>query len=155
MCKDYIIERKLMLTDWSQSLNNMSDELWLKPIKKGSWATADIISHFKLWDMFLIENRLSYLVRGEAFPKIEVDVEGMNKKASDYARSGISKNDLIDEFISVRKELVSIINHFPVEKFNQPCKGKEHLSLCDYLSSMVDHDIHHKKQIEDFLAMSL
>lgn len=148
MDKESIIQEKRNLVHWVLSLKNISDDLWLKPFQEGSWGTADVISHFISWDNFIIKNRISYLLRGECFSNINVDVEFINKEASKYARSGIVKDDLIDEFISVREELLNLIDKIPQEKFYQSLQGRENTTLGEYFVGMIDHDLKHRQQID-------
>jgi hypothetical protein len=61
MKKKDIITEKLSLADWAISLKSISDELWFKPFREGSWGIADVLAHFISWDRFIIENRVSYL----------------------------------------------------------------------------------------------
>ncbi|WP_152397118.1 DinB family protein [Paenibacillus guangzhouensis] len=151
MNKEIIINEKLSIIEWSNSLKNISNELWFKAFHDGSWGTADVISHFISWDQFIIDNRIPYILKGESPPNISVNVEMINKGAINYARSGIMKEELINKFISVRKELVSIIAAIPAEKFNLPFPGKEHMTLNEYFVGMVNHDLKHKEQILSFL----
>lgn len=146
--KESIIQEKRNLVDWVLSLKNISNDLWFKPFREGSWGIADVISHFISWDKFIIKNRISYLLRGECSPNIDVDVEFINKEASEYVRSGILKDDLIDEFISVREELVNLIEKIPKEKFYQLLQGKEDTTLSEYFEGMIDHDLKHRQQID-------
>jgi hypothetical protein len=46
MNKEYIFFKKSRLIDWSLSLKKVSSDLWFKPFRKGTWGTADVISHF-------------------------------------------------------------------------------------------------------------
>ncbi|REE67303.1 DinB family protein [Paenibacillus taihuensis] len=151
MNKESIINEKLSLIEWSISLRSISNELWFKSFLAGSWGTADVISHFISWDQFMIKNRIPYILKGKSFPKISVDVESINKGAINYARSGITKEELINKFISVRKELVSFIDAIPAKKFDQPFPGKEPMTLIEYFVRMVHHDLKHKEQILSFL----
>lgn len=148
MNKESIMKEKISLIEWSLTLKNISNDLWFKPFREGSWGTADVISHFISWDKFMIENRISFLLRDEGFPKIDINAKLINKEASEYARSGISKVDLISEFIYVRKDLVAQLGKVQPEKFDQPCPGKEHITLSEYFVGMIDHDLKHKEQIE-------
>ncbi|KPB03768.1 DinB family protein [Bacillus sp. CHD6a] len=148
MIKENIIKEKYSLVDWSLTLKNISNDLWFKPFREGSWGTADVIAHFISWDKFLIEKRIYFLLREKDFPKTNVTGESINQEASKYARSGISKEDLISEFIYVRKNLVTQLGNVKPEKFDQPCPGKKHITLCEYFVGMIDHDLKHKEQIE-------
>ena len=149
--KKSIIQEKRNLVDWSRSLKNISNELWVKPFRNGSWGTAEVISHFISWDKFMMENRITYILRNECLPKINIDVEAMNKEAAEYARAGITKEDLLNEFIFIREELVNLISKIPEERFHHPLQGKEHITLSEYFVGMIDHDLKHKKQIESHI----
>jgi hypothetical protein len=151
MNKERIMNEMKSLVEWSLSLKNISNDLWFKPFREGSWGTADVISHFISWDRFMIENRISFILREESFPKINVNVEASNKEASNYAKSGISKEDLIDEFISVREELVSLIEKIQTEKFDLPFPGNENITLSEYFIGDIDHEFKHKEQIESHI----
>ncbi len=84
MDKDEIILTKKNIADWVSSLKNVDDASWFQTFKEGSWGTADVIAHFISWNIFLLENRLPFIVQQIEFPKIKVDVEEINKKASIY-----------------------------------------------------------------------
>lgn len=146
--KESIIQEKRDLVYWVLSLNNISNDLWMEPFREGSWAIADVISHFISWDKFIINNRVSYVLRDECFPNVTVDVEFINKEASKYARSGILKDNLIKEFISVREELLNLIDIIPKEKFYQPLLGRGSTTLSEYFEGLIEHDLKHREQID-------
>ena len=152
MKKEEILKEKLQIVDWANTLRAISDELWFKPFRDGSWGTADVVSHFISWDQFLIENRILYLLNHEAFPKLSVDIEEINNAASAYARSGITKDQLINEFISIRHRLVSLLDELGSEKYKMPYPGNNNITLSEYLACMIEHDRKHIDQIEAFIS---
>ncbi|MFC5447717.1 DinB family protein [Paenibacillus aestuarii] len=154
MNKTAIVSEKLKIAQWAQSLCTLSDERWFQAFYEGSWGTADVIAHFIVWDRFMMEQRIAYLLRDELLPQHPIDVQTMNQQASQYARSGISKGDLIETFLSIRQALVSQIEAVPDEKFPLPLPGKPSLTLAAYLESMIQHDLKHQEQIDQFLQMS-
>lgn len=152
MNKQQIIEEKLSLITWSESLKGLADDVWFGPFKDGSWGIADVISHFISWDQFLLDYRLPFIIQSEEIPAVKVDVEHINTKASLYARSGISKDSLINEFLSIREEVVSQIKNIPAERFHEPIIiGKSRLMVSSYFSDLIEHDRKHKNQINTFL----
>lgn len=155
MKKEDIMKEMLRLVEWVQTLKATPDELWFQPFREGSWATADVISHFISWDHFLIESRISYLLKNEPFPNIPVDVEEINKEASIYARSGITKEQLINELISIRHRLVTLLGDLDSERFDIPLSSKAQITLGDYMVEMVEHDQKHIAQIESFINPNL
>ena len=154
MDKQEIMAEKLSLIDWCVSLNGLTHDIWFRPFKVGSWGIADVISHFISWDQFLLDYRLPFIIRSTEFPEVKVDVENINVEASRYARSGINKASLLNEFISKRKELVSKIELIPAERFHEQfIIGKSSLILSNYFSDLIEHDRTHRNQINDFLKV--
>lgn len=152
MNKSQIIEAKATLLDWCESLKALNDDLWFKPFKEGSWGIADVISHFISWDQFLLDYRIPHIIHSEEFPNVKVDVEEVNAEASRYARSGPSRDELIDEFIEIRRKLVSQLETIPAEKFQETIQiGTRSTSLADYFSGLINHDKQHQDQINEFL----
>ncbi|MGE7632447.1 DinB family protein [Bacillus paramycoides] len=152
MEKERILEEKLSLIEWCQTLKEISDEIWFQSFKKGSWGTADVISHFIVWDEFLMKYRILYFISSQYVPDVPTDVKEMNKSAMRYARSGISKEELIDQFIFTRKQLVDQINQIPARNFNDDYQfGTKRVRLNDYFSSLIQHDLKHKEEIIQFL----
>ncbi|EJQ71190.1 hypothetical protein IG7_02643 [Bacillus cereus HuA2-4] len=124
----------------------------VKPFRKGSWGTADVISHLIVWDEFLMKFRIPYFISGQSVPNVPTDVEEMNKGAIKYARSGISKEELIDQFSFTRKQLVDQIERIPARNFNNDYQfGAKKVRLNNYFSSLIEHDLKHKKEIIQFL----
>ncbi|MGG1676445.1 DinB family protein [Neobacillus sp. NRS-1170] len=148
MKKEIIIKEKMSLMEWSNTLRNLPEDLWFKPFREGAWGIADVISHFISWDQFVMKNRIVFLLGNEDFPKLTIDADEINKQASNYARSGISQEELINEFIGTRKDLVTLLEKIPTEKFDQKYPGKEDMTLNDYFLGLIDHDLKHKQQIE-------
>ncbi|MBJ8005262.1 MULTISPECIES: DinB family protein [Bacillus cereus group] len=152
MEKERILEEKLSLIEWCQTLNGISKDIWFQPFKKGSWAIADVISHFIVWDEFLMKYRIPYFISVQSVPNVPTDVEEMNKGAIKYARSGISKEELIDQFSFTRKQLVDQINQISARNFKDDYQfGTKRVRLNDYFSSLIQHDLKHKEEIMQFI----
>lgn len=152
MKKEKILEEKLSLIEWCQTLKEICDDIWLQPIRKGSWGIADVISHFIVWDEFLMKYRIPYFLSAQSVLNVSTDVEEMNKKAIIYARSGISKEELIDQFSFTREKLVDQIERIPAHTFNKEYKfGTKNVRLNNYFSSLIQHDLKHKEEIMQFL----
>ncbi|RLQ96298.1 DinB family protein [Falsibacillus albus] len=150
MNKKQIIEKKSAIAQWSSSLKTISEENWYQSFREGSWGIADVISHFITWDEFIMKHRLDYLIKDKPLPIFHVDVQAMNKEAMHFARSGIDKDDLIDEFVKVRKELVALIESIPEEKFNKVVWiGKREMTLSNYFEGLIEHDEKHKQEIDE------
>lgn len=152
MKKENILEEKLNLIEWCQTLKGLSDDMWLRSFKEGSWGIADVISHFIVWDTFLINHRIPYFISEQSVPNVPIDVEEMNKGAIKYARSGISKEEILDQFSVTRKKLIDQIERIPVDNFYNDFQiSTKKVRLNHYFSSLIQHDLKHKEEIKQFL----
>ncbi|MDH4421773.1 MULTISPECIES: hypothetical protein [Bacillus] len=152
MKKENILEGKLNLIEWCQTLQRVPDDIWFQALKKGSWAIADVISHFIVWDVFIIKDRIPYFISGQSVPNVPIDVEEMNMGAIKYARSGISKEELLNQFSVTRKQLVDEIERIPTKYFyNDYQFDTKKVKLNNYFSSLIQHDLKHKEEIIQFL----
>jgi len=152
MKKENIVEEKSNLIKWCQTLKGVPDDIWFQSFKNGSWGIADVISHFIVWDVFLIKDRIPYFISEQSVPNVPIDVEEMNKGAIKYARSGISKEELLNQFSVTRKQLVDEIERVPTKYFyNFYQFGTKKLKLNNYFSSLIQHDLKHKEEIMQFL----
>lgn len=145
-------------SSWLNTLEEMNETLWYKPIATDKWSVSEIIAHISNWDNYLLSEIIP-LVRkekGMEFP----DFDTHNKKASDYAKSGISQAKLLKEAKYTRKVLVKELNEIPADKLIKPltANGVTHYphtgtpySLIYIVKEFTDHDNHHKAQIIQFL----
>ncbi|HDR4425510.1 TPA: DinB family protein [Bacillus cereus] len=152
MKKENVLEEKLNIIEWFQKLQRVPDDIWFQTLREGSWAIADVISHFIVWDVFLIKDRIPYFISGQSVPNVPIDVEEMNKGAIKYARSGISKEEILEQFNVTRKKLVDQIERIPTQYFyNDYQFDTKKVRLNHYFSSLIQHDLKHKEEIIQFL----
>lgn len=140
-------------TNWLQQLKQIPEEYWLEPIKDGKWSVGEIIAHMKAWDVFVWDERVACFVSGSQIPAKKVDVQEINSNAANEARSGISKNQLLDEVIECRLVVAKRLGEVPSSVWQEKIEmGSKMITLCEYISGLVEHDEHHRAQIEEFLA---
>ncbi|MED3398017.1 DinB family protein [Bacillus wiedmannii] len=152
MKKENILEEKLNIIEWCQTLKEVPDDIWFQSFKNGSWGIADVISHFIIWDDFVMKYRIPYFLSTQSVPRFPKDVEEMNKSAIIYARSGISREELINQFSYTRKQLVDEIERIPADNFYNDFQiGTKKVMLNHYFSSLIQHDLKHKEEIIQFL----
>lgn len=146
---------------YSSLLNTLEDTdetLWSKPIAKDKWSVSEIIAHIINWDNHLLSEVIPSVrnEKGMEFP----DFDTHNKKASDYAKSGISQSKLLEEAKDTRELLVKELKELPTEKLNKPLTANSvthcphtgtPYSLIYIVKEFTDHDNHHKGQIQQFL----
>lgn len=152
LSKETILRYKEFI-EWTDTLRDLDENNWLIPNAEGKASVSEIISHLKNWDNYLINTIIPAIKNGEGmlFP----DFDSFNKKAYEYARSGISKVSLLDEFKQTRLQLVDILLKEPeVATKHVPANGVEYCphtstpySLLYIIHEFIEHDIHHKNQI--------
>lgn len=150
--KETIFRYKEFLT-WTDTLCDLDESIWIKPIAEGKASVAEIISHLRNWDHYLIFTAIPAIKKGKGmvFP----DFDSFNKQAYEYARSGISKVRLLDEFKQTRLQLVELLLVEPdVAAKHVTANGVEicphtstPYSLLYIIHEFIEHDIHHKNQI--------
>lgn len=147
------IHRYKEFIEWTDTLIDLDDNIWLTPIAEGKASVAEIISHLQNWDHYLIHTIIPAIKNGEGmvFP----DFDSFNQKAYEYARSGISKEALLDEFKQTRIQLTEIMLAEPdVATKHVTANGVENCphtgtpySLLYIIHEFIEHDNHHKNQI--------
>jgi len=107
----------------SNSLYDMNENLWTKPITKGKWSVSKIIAHITNWDHHLLTEVLPSVrnEKGMEFP----DFDTHNKIASDYDKTGISQSELFKKAKNIRELLVKELKEIPIEKLNKPLPSME------------------------------
>lgn len=146
------------MADWVDGLRDVEEDIWMKQTAAGKWSIAEIVSHLMFWDRYLISDVLPSVVSGQnvTFPSFD----SYNQKAADYVRSGISKEELIQEAIAVRDQLAwellemsaDLRNKHVQVNGNDHCPRTEEPYTLSYLiHEFREHDLHHKAQIDHFL----
>ncbi len=136
---------------WVQSLRQVPQSLWLAPLEPGKWSIGEIIAHLMAWDRFVEQERLPALQSG-ALLAPSPDETTFNERAAAYARAGITRDQLIEDFINVRRGLVQQLQNLPEGQFQILFALDGHsMTLDTYLNELVDHDREHQEEIEAFL----
>jgi len=133
---------------WVADLKKLSEELWRRPIEENKWSSAEIIGHLIPWDEFVLTSRLPYFFQEGSLPK-GPEVQQINNEAANESRNK-TKEETIEKFIVVRRELINTLNNIEDEKWQQTFYiGNTELTLYRYFSNMVEHDEHHFEQIKN------
>jgi hypothetical protein len=137
------------LAGWTQALEEIQAdhaEDYFLPMAEGKWSKAAVIAHILFWDRFFLEERLPFMINGEALSRVGgEDVEAMNRKAWEYAHSGVSLEELISEALEQRDKLVHYLEDKDLSKTFTI--GGKTLSLEEYVWSEAEHDEHHIRQL--------
>ena len=149
-----VLDEYASLTNWLQTTAmEMEEKVFFMPIKPGKWSPAEILSHICEWDEYLLIERIPYIHHEAQLTKLDVDVEEVNKKAAVYAKSGISKKQILTETIKQRKRVVETLREFTESQWSDTFYiDKYPLCLTSYMKGLIEHDEHHKLQIEVFMT---
>lgn len=151
MTKTEIIQNYMRFNQWVQSLEAIPENEWLQPMQPGKWSIAEVIAHLTYWDRYFLKERYPLMKHDANLPRA-IDVDVMNQRASLYAKSGVTKDTIIKEFLETRDLLIKAINTRSEEDMDVPFKIRGlDATLRKYLISFCEHDRHHKNQVEDFL----
>lgn len=153
-----LIEKFEQFNSWVNELEKVDEDLFFTPINEGKWTPAEIISHITYWDRYILEELMPQMSKDAKLESVAFDV--INQPASEYALSGVTKTQLIQEQIEARNHLVEALKEKSEQEFFDTFvlngeeidrySGYPH-SLFNYISAFVWHDNHHKEQIETFL----
>lgn len=121
---------------------------WFNPIADGKWSPAEIIAHHIAWVRFTLEQRLPSVepnAKLEPFPEFQT----VNDAAASYAKSGITKKDLREEFLNVRESVIETFQPFSEVGLSTTLSiGDHQFTILTYMEDFIGHDNHHRKQIE-------
>jgi len=133
--------------DYLNSMEGKEDDSFFKPYKEGKWSKAAIIAHMMFWDRFFYEERLPHMLKGEDLVGItERQVGEMNKKAEEYAHSGVSRQQIIAGALKYRQMIINVLQGKDLTKTFTIKERK--ISLQEYVEGEVEHDQHHLKQLK-------
>ncbi|MDI0274833.1 DinB family protein [Bacillus safensis] len=153
MNKDTVIKHYQHSIEWLQSLTELTDKEWRSAIAEGKWSIAEIIAHFVSWDEFILHDRLKKCWNEQALPQAP-DAHEMNQQSAERARKE-ERSETIGRFISVRTELLQEMKKIEPSRWNEPFFiGQTMLTLLSYFQGLIEHDIHHMKQITELLSQT-
>ncbi|WP_260980784.1 DinB family protein [Bacillus pumilus] len=151
--KETVIDHYEHFFEWVQSLADVTDEEWRRAIADGKWSIAEIIAHFVPWDEFILHDRLKEFWKDRALCKAP-DVHEMNRQSAERARHE-KRSETIGRFIAVRTELLQEMKKIEASRWTTPFLiGQIELTLSSYFQGLIEHDIHHMKQITKLLSQT-
>lgn len=140
------------LINWLESTAmEMSETIFFQPIKQGKWSPAEILSHIMMWDNYLLKERIPFIKKEANLPKFH-HVEEVNQRAAEYAKSGLSMEQLIAETIQVRRQVVDHLQQVEPNEWRTTFYINHYPNcLTGYIKGLIEHDDHHKLQVEVFM----
>ncbi|MCA0993231.1 DinB family protein [Guptibacillus hwajinpoensis] len=140
------------LINWLESTAmEMNETIFFQPIKQGKWSPAEILSHIMMWDNYLLKERIPFIEMEANLPKLD-NVEEVNQRSAEYALSGLNKENLVAETVQARRQVVARLQQFePIQWSNTFYIEKYPICLTSYIKGLIEHDDHHKLQVEVFM----
>lgn len=137
----------------------MSDSIWelketdetklSEPVKEGKWSIRQIVGHLYYWDKFNLGKMVPHMNDGADLPAFP-DHDMHNEEAMSFITDH-STEDLIDSFVTTRKELAERISGVGKDVRFTIGGGKRKLSAESFIKIFLKHDEHHLRQINQKL----
>ena len=150
--KSIIVKHYQNFIIFMDSLNILDEHLLRTSISEGKWSVIEIIGHFYAWDEFVLQHRIPYLFKSEHLPK------GPNTKDLNTQSALLARTEDIEitlkKCIRIRRELLNQLSRIPDDNWLIPLQiNQSNLTLYEYLKGLMDHDLHHMKQIKTALKL--
>jgi|GEM_PF-1436456 hypothetical protein len=151
---DKIIEELEDYASFVASLHKYSDTELITARVNSQWSICDVVSHIMKWDENFTQTVLTKIVNGEpAVLEEHADVQTFNQQAVEYGRT-LPPKTLLEEAAKHRYRLVSLLRLIPHVEFSNAFSSRSSHTLSGFLYEMfVLHDAHHRRQIEQYLAI--
>ena len=142
-----ILEHHQNFIIFIKNLSNFDEQLLRKPIDEGKWSVIEIIGHFYAWDEFVLQSRIPYLFKSTDLPK------GPNTKDLNTQSAVLARTEDIEitlkKCILIRNKLLNQISQIPDDDWLIELQiNQSKLTLYEYLKGLMEHDVHHIKQIK-------
>jgi len=139
---------------WADSLRELQDGEWHKPLSEGKWSVAAVVAHLLLWDKYSLAERFPFFKEGAELPSYP-DFQSVNDRAREYAEM-TSKEQILDELLDTRRGYHELLELTNSEKLAVSFKISTHtLTVEEYVTDFIQHDLHHQKQVDEALGRTL
>lgn len=141
-------------SEWANSLKELTEEQWSTSISEGKWTVGAVVAHLLFWDRYSLQERFPFFMEGAELTSFP-DFQQVNDRARKYAEEEVSKNQIIDELIEVRKEYLDLLSRLTEEDLSISFKiGQHTLTVGGYFEDFIQHDLHHQKQVMEATGTS-
>lgn len=133
---------------WVEQLKGSAADLWLEPIANGKWSIREILVHLMQWDRNSLNMMVPNMIEGAQL--FFVDIQKHNTEAAKLAQSYTSLDELIDDVIHMREQLIECLKRQYDDKAKFTIDNSNY-SFNKFVHDLISHDEHHQKQIDTFL----
>ncbi|WP_248929824.1 DinB family protein [Paenibacillus hamazuiensis] len=147
-----MVEEFKAFIHYAEELNELEEELWNRPIAAGKWTVKDILSHIMLWDKYYYEEGIEKIAHDQPLTVKHLDFDRFNAGAREYAETQ-SRQSIVEQLLHYRMKIIHVLSRLREEDFIKEYADGDgnKFTVRDYLQGFVPHDMHHKKQIDDFI----
>jgi ribosomal protein S18 acetylase RimI-like enzyme len=139
--------------EWVKRLVLVGQKSWHTPLQKGGWSPAEVIHHFHRWDDFARNHRFIPFLAGRATFTAGAHAK-FNEQSEREVRDGLGKEAIIVQCLKSRYALIETVEKLREEAWEQTLTIGDHdLSIHTYLQGVIEHDRHHREQIEQFFSL--
>lgn len=153
MEKQQILEAFKDYEVYLASLNTsvQTDEEAHAPIAEGKWSISQILYHMAEWDRFIREERINQMEPGRevgTFPEVDTFNREAVRSVDNYRFP-----EVLSHAQRQRALLGKVIEEMPEENWNSAFRiSGNSMTPADYFEGILEHDAHHRRQIDGFLA---
>ncbi|QUE85358.1 DinB family protein [Exiguobacterium alkaliphilum] len=154
-----VIDEFASYTTWLNTLTELDESTWEKPIATDKWSIKAIVLHIAHWDNHLLNVIIPAVKNGEGM--IFPEFDSFNARATQKAKrlSGekvltfakTSRSSLIEGLTSLRHETMTM--HMTANGATHcPHQGVPY-TLAYIVTEFIEHDRHHQQQVDRVLGM--
>lgn len=137
-------------------IENVDDELLVKPGVCGDWSIKDILSHLSHWEAELVR-LLWQIQQGQKPTTAQIEFQGkVDEINSNWAKEALSRplDKVLDDYHAVRNQTINRVEEFSDNDLENPnryswLKGKP---LSDWIENdSFGHELEHVSEIKQWL----
>lgn len=138
------------LIDQCKTYKALDEKVLTTPVNEGGLSIREIIGHLYGWDKYNLMYMVPNMRHGADLPAFP-NHDDQNESVLDGLKDK-SVYEIIDLFLESRNELIQMISCVnPENRFTIGGK-KRAFSAESFLKIFVKHDVHHDKQMKQYLA---
>ena len=150
-----MINYSLNRSDWLESKNKLAiaekeflqivekldEELRDKEIDEGKWSPKNVLSHIVGWEVEVVNQFNAFLTN----PDVDdtYDIDSFNKSAVE-SRKHLSWDEIVAELKTAQAELSAFLSELTQKEID------EEKRFIEWVDILVNHYIHHAKQLKQF-----
>lgn len=140
------------MTQFAQSLQEQSEEIWNSSMEPGKWTIKDIVCHIMLWDKYFYDEAINKIASSKPVTLKHINFDEFNKGAVAYAKT-ISIEELIEKTIFYREKIISDIQAMPADMIVQNYIDGDgnNFNVIQYVKDFIWHDRHHMIPLQEYL----